>query len=340
MKSVILIRIAAVLTLLHAILHTIGGVYGKPAPGMQEATVQVMKANQFPLMGNMRSFWDFYHGMGLALSISMTLEAVVLWLLASLATNHALQLRPILIVFAVGYLVLAVNSYRFFFFGPVVMEIVIAVCLIAAAFAAEVLEVGGSAGGGPGTRRGGGDIGKADLGICTAMKNLGSFLTIVLSAILIPWVIRRVPHLKRPDVAARRAVRAKLPKWVSLTELVFVVASEIGLILWFFEIEQHFHQVFHPESEFIGQLPATFSLIWVFRVIEIFAPMAAAVPLGLILANVVSWLIPPIRQAENKIMAEGVAGYNWTDANMGLVRLAAIVVPVSVIAAFISLTIW
>ena len=138
MKPAILIRIAAVLTLLHAVLHTIGGVYGKPAPGMQEATVQVMKANQFPLMGNMRSFWDFYHGMGLAATISMTLEAVVLWLLASFATNHALELRPILIVFALGYLVLAVNSYRFFFFGPVVMEIVISVCLILAAFMAEV----------------------------------------------------------------------------------------------------------------------------------------------------------------------------------------------------------
>ena len=172
------------------------------------------------------------------------------------------------------------------------------------------------------------------------MENLGSFITTVLTAILVPWVVRRLPYFKRPDVAARRAVRAKLPAWASLAELVFVVVSEIVLIVWFFQIERYVHQVFHPESQFIGPLQATFSLVSLFRVIEIIAPLTAALPLGLILANVISWSIPPIRHAENKIMAEGVAGYNWTDANMGLVRLAAIVVPVSVIAAFISLTIW
>ena len=137
MKPVILIRAAALLTLLHAVLHTIGGVYGKPDPGMQEATVQGMKANQFPVMGNMRSFWDFYHGMGLAVTIALTLEAVVLWFLASLAIRHALELRPILIAFALGYLALAVNSYRFFFWGPVAVEIVISACLMAAVFAVE-----------------------------------------------------------------------------------------------------------------------------------------------------------------------------------------------------------
>ena len=33
MKSTIFLRIASVLTLIHAILHTIGGVFGKPEPG-------------------------------------------------------------------------------------------------------------------------------------------------------------------------------------------------------------------------------------------------------------------------------------------------------------------
>lgn len=136
MKPVILVRIASTLTLVHAVLHTIGGVFGKPAPGLQEATVLVMKANQFPLMGNTRSFWDFYHGMGLGLSISMTAEAIVLWQLSALAKEGARELRPILATFALGYLVLAVNSYEYFFFGPVVTEILIALCLVAAIVAA------------------------------------------------------------------------------------------------------------------------------------------------------------------------------------------------------------
>jgi hypothetical protein len=137
MKPVIFLRIASVLTLIHAVMHTIGGVFGKPAPGVQEATVLVMKANQFPLMGHSRSFWDFYLGMGLCVSIFLTVEALVFWLLGSLAKNHARELRPILATFAVGYIALAVNSHEFFFFGPVIAEIVIVLCLVIAIFTAE-----------------------------------------------------------------------------------------------------------------------------------------------------------------------------------------------------------
>ncbi len=129
MKPVIFLRIASVLTLIHAVLHTIGGVFGKPDPGVQAATVLAMKTNQFPFLGSTRSFWDFYIGMGLAVSIFLTVEALVFWLLSSLAKTQARKLRPILATFAVGYLVFAVDSYRFFFLGPMVTEIIIAVCL-------------------------------------------------------------------------------------------------------------------------------------------------------------------------------------------------------------------
>jgi hypothetical protein len=128
MTSTLLLRIASGLTLLHAVLHTIGGVFGKPAPGA-EATVALMQANQFPVMGSMRTYWDFYHGMGLAGSISMVAEAVVFWQLGELAKSDAGRLRPILATFALAYLVMALNSAAYFFAGPVIAEILIAACL-------------------------------------------------------------------------------------------------------------------------------------------------------------------------------------------------------------------
>jgi hypothetical protein len=135
MKPTIFLRIASALTLVHAILHTIGGVFGKPSPGPAEQAVAAMKANQFMLMGNPRSYWDFYLGLGLGASIFLTAEAIVFWLLASLARAEGARLRPVLLVFAAGYLAFAVNSFRFFFIGPVLTEILIAVCLVLAAFA-------------------------------------------------------------------------------------------------------------------------------------------------------------------------------------------------------------
>jgi hypothetical protein len=128
MRTTLFLRIASGLTLLHSVLHTIGGVFGKPAPGT-EATVSLMRTNHFPVMGVTRSYWDFYFGMGLAVSIFLLLEAVVLWQLAELAKTDAPKLRPILIVFVLGYLGLAVNASLHFFAAPAVTEILIALSL-------------------------------------------------------------------------------------------------------------------------------------------------------------------------------------------------------------------
>ena len=128
-KPVLFLRVAAILTLIHAVLHTIGGVFGEVEPGPASVAMEAMKANRFVLMGNMRSFWEFYRGMGLAVTILLTAEAIVFWQLGSLARADAQRLRPVVGTFMVAYAVLAVNSYTYFFFGPVIVEILIAACL-------------------------------------------------------------------------------------------------------------------------------------------------------------------------------------------------------------------
>lgn len=128
-KPVLFLRIAAVLTFIHAVLHTIGGVFGEAGPGPATIAVEAMKANQFLLMGNTRSYWDFYRGLGLAVSVFLVAEAVVFWLLGSLARTDARRLRPILGTFLVAYVALAVNSYAYIFLAPVIVESLIAVCL-------------------------------------------------------------------------------------------------------------------------------------------------------------------------------------------------------------------
>ena len=128
-KPVLYLRIAAVLTFIHAVLHTVGGVFGSVDPGPAAIAVAAMKQNQFLLMGNMRSFWDFYRGLGLGATISLTAEAILFWQLGSLAKADAQRLRPILVTFLLAYSALTVNSYTYFFLGPVIAEIAIVACL-------------------------------------------------------------------------------------------------------------------------------------------------------------------------------------------------------------------
>jgi len=129
MKPVLFLRIASILTFFHAVLHTIGGVFGEAEPGLQQATMATMKANQFPLMGSMRSYWDFYFGLGLAVSVFLLIEAIVFWQLGELARTEAPRLRPLLVTFLLGYLGLAVNSTMYIFAPPAVIEVLIALCL-------------------------------------------------------------------------------------------------------------------------------------------------------------------------------------------------------------------
>jgi len=118
-----------VLTFIHAALHTIGGVFSKPESGAAEAAVAAMQSNHFLVMGLTRTYADFYRGLGLAVSIFLTAEAIVFWQLSSMAKAQAQHLRPILATFLIAYLAFAVNSYLYFFILPVITEVLIALCL-------------------------------------------------------------------------------------------------------------------------------------------------------------------------------------------------------------------
>jgi len=129
MKPVVFLRIASVLTLIHSVLHTIGGVFGKPDPGAAATAWAAMKANEFAVFGTTRSYFEFYRGLGLGITIFLTAEAIVFWQLGTLAKGEAARLRPVIATFMIAYLVFAANSYEYFFFMPVITEILIAACL-------------------------------------------------------------------------------------------------------------------------------------------------------------------------------------------------------------------
>ncbi len=129
MKAAIYLRIASALTLVHAILHTVGGVFGKVQEGPASVAAAAMQANEFVVFGVTRTFWQFSRGMGLAVSIFLTIGAVVFWQLGSLAKTDGRRLRPIMATFVAAYVAMALNSYLYFFLPPVIVELLIALCV-------------------------------------------------------------------------------------------------------------------------------------------------------------------------------------------------------------------
>jgi len=143
MRPTVFLRIASVLTLLQSVLHTIGGVFGKPSPGPAASAVLAMKANQFLVAGLNRSYWDFYIGFGVAITIFLTIEGLIFWLLGTMAKTDALRLRPILLLLFLGYSALAVDAAVCFFPPPLIADSLIALCLLCAMFTAKpAVEIG------------------------------------------------------------------------------------------------------------------------------------------------------------------------------------------------------
>lgn len=136
MKPMIFLRIASVLTFVHSVLHTIGGVFGKPVNRVAAAVAADMRT-PFPAFGLTRSYSDFYMGMGLGVTIFLTMDSILLWIFASIATGDSARLRPLIAVYALGYLAFAFNSYLFFFLFPIIVELLIVACLVAAIVTAK-----------------------------------------------------------------------------------------------------------------------------------------------------------------------------------------------------------
>lgn len=135
MRATLYLRIASVLAIIHAILHTIGGVLSKPKNGAPEiAVIEAMKSRSFNVMGSMRTYWDFFYGYGWLLGLALLVEGILFWQLATIAKTNAAPIRPIIMLFCFNFVVTTVIAWKYFFIAPAVTEILIAAFLAAAYF--------------------------------------------------------------------------------------------------------------------------------------------------------------------------------------------------------------
>jgi hypothetical protein len=129
MRSSTFLRIASIITFLYFAGHT-SGIPWTPDAGPEAMPVlEAMKSHSFDAMGSTRTYWDFYLGFGIIISLYVLLLGVVLWQLASLAKTDALRVRPIVAAFFLAFIVNTVLAWRYFFVLPVVMSAAISACL-------------------------------------------------------------------------------------------------------------------------------------------------------------------------------------------------------------------
>jgi len=93
-----------------------------------------MRSSHFQVLGFSRTYWDFYVGFGLDVSVFLLLAAVLAWQLGGLPAQTLPLMRGTAWVLVLCFAAISVLSWMYFFTIPLVFSIVITVCLAAAAW--------------------------------------------------------------------------------------------------------------------------------------------------------------------------------------------------------------
>jgi hypothetical protein len=124
----VLYRIASVLIVLLDLGHTSGYPWSDPKWGVD---LHAMQSTHFNVLGSTRTYWDFYTGFGLSISVFLLLPAIIAWQLANASPSDPHR-RITAWVLALSFAAITLLDCRFFFLIPIAMSAAITLCLITA----------------------------------------------------------------------------------------------------------------------------------------------------------------------------------------------------------------
>jgi hypothetical protein len=135
MKASLLYRTASVLLILFALGHTLG--FRRVDPRWRlDSIIAALRSTHFEVQGLNRTYWDFYVGFGLFVTILLLFTAILTWQLGGLPKAHLSEMRLVAWGLAACFVVVTFLSWKYFFIVPVIFSGVVAICLILAALVA------------------------------------------------------------------------------------------------------------------------------------------------------------------------------------------------------------
>jgi hypothetical protein len=126
-------RIAAGLLLLFAVAHTLGFRQSDPSWGV-DALLSSMRSNHFVVQGSSRTYWDLFLAAGYSVGVFYFFAGILAWQLGGLPAATLAHLRGTRWAFAACFAAITIVSLRYLFFFAVAFALVIAICLVAAAW--------------------------------------------------------------------------------------------------------------------------------------------------------------------------------------------------------------
>lgn len=136
MKASLLYRIGSVLLILFALGHTLGFRRVDPRWGV-DSIIAALRSTHFDVQGLNRTYWDFYVGFGLFVTILLVFVAVLSWQLGGLS-KESLSLMPLVTWgLAACFILVTFLSWKYFFLVPTIFSAVVTICFVLAAWVAS-----------------------------------------------------------------------------------------------------------------------------------------------------------------------------------------------------------
>ena len=133
MTTALLYRIAAVLLVIYAVGHTMGFRRVDPRWGI-DSHVSGLRTTQFDVQGRRHTYWDFYVGFGLFVTVLLAFAALLAWQLGGLPAVTLAAMPLITWGLAACFVAATIVTWRYFFAAPIVFSVVITLCLVVAAW--------------------------------------------------------------------------------------------------------------------------------------------------------------------------------------------------------------
>jgi hypothetical protein len=135
MKASPLYRIASVLLILFALGHTLG--FRRVDPRWKvDSIIGALRSTHFDVQGLNRTYWDFYTGFGLFVTVLLVFLAVLSWQLGGLSKESLLAMPVVTWGLAACFAAVTFLSWKYFFMVPMIFAGVITILLIFAAWIA------------------------------------------------------------------------------------------------------------------------------------------------------------------------------------------------------------
>ena len=128
MKPTIWFRILAAILAFFTLGHTVGTRHAITAAPQEASVIATMQGYRVPVMGFERSYWEFYRGFSLSISVLLATLMVVAWQVGTLSRRDPRAAVPLAVTLLMACVGQAVIAFAYFFTAPIITSVLSVIC--------------------------------------------------------------------------------------------------------------------------------------------------------------------------------------------------------------------